>query len=766
MSQTPKKLQAFAFMLTVLVCECFSQQSKGTIKGVVKDQLGGLIVNATVVAKDVKGVEKSVATNSTGKYEFKTLTPGYYDLRVVARGFSAFEEKNVLVQSSRTTTLDVELSVALEEESVTVDDKGVSTDSDRNADALILRGRELESLPNDPEALVAALRAMAGPTQGENGAQVKVDGFSNGQIPPKEAIREVRINQNPYSAENEYPGWGGIEIYTQPGSDKWHGGGSFGFDDESLNSRNPFAPRRAPYQQRAYNANLTGPIIPKHASFSFYMGRYASDGNSVVNATILDPTTLKPDLFNQTFITPQVSAYITARVDLKINKKHTLVGNYEYNDSSQDLQGIGGFSLPSRAFRGRHNNYTLQLTETAILNEKTINETRLQVIHSIFRQTANAALPALNVLDSFFGGGAQVGTSSNQQDRAELQNFTSWSVGNHFLKMGARIRYVRVKSISPANFGGSYTFAGGTGPSLEANDQVLPNGAMTELSSLERYRRTLLFARRGLSPAEIRSLGGGATQFSIAGGNPEAEVNQSDISFYLQDEWKLRPNFSISPGLRYENQNNISSNLNLAPRIAFAWSPSFGSKKKPPQPSDNKNTALAKSTPSTPPKPAAPSQPKTVIRAGFGIFYNRISEDLTLQALRFNGLNQRQFVVSDPLVLDLFPAVPAINLLDVFAQPQTRWFVGPNLAPGYSLRSSFSLEHQLPRNFRFELTYSHSQTLRALRTVNINSPLAGTYDPAVPSSGMRPLGQSAGNILQYQSTGRSTYDSFSVNVSG
>src|SRR5213595_1471498 len=75
--------------------------------------------------------------------------------------------------------------------------------------------------------------------------QIKVDGFSNGKILPKEQIREVRINSNPYSAENEYPGWGGIEIYTQPGSDKFHGNASFNFSDESLNSRNPFALRRA-----------------------------------------------------------------------------------------------------------------------------------------------------------------------------------------------------------------------------------------------------------------------------------------------------------------------------------------------------------------------------------------------------------------------------------------------------------------------------------------------------------------------------------------
>ena len=129
---------------------------------------------------------------------------------------------------------DMQLSIGSVEQIVTVDNKGVSTDSDRNADALVLGLKELEALPTDPDALAAALQAMAGPSLGdENGgtAQIKVDGFSNGKIPPKDQIREVRINQNPYSAENEYPGWGGIEIYTQPGSDKFHGSAAFNFND-------------------------------------------------------------------------------------------------------------------------------------------------------------------------------------------------------------------------------------------------------------------------------------------------------------------------------------------------------------------------------------------------------------------------------------------------------------------------------------------------------------------------------------------------------
>jgi hypothetical protein len=764
------KLLPVTLVLSLVVGNGLAQQRTGTLKGTVADQLGSLIVNATILLHDARGAERKTATNSSGIFEFRGLPAGKYDLKVVATGFDLSEQRNVEVTPGRTTTLELQLSISAVEQSVTVDQRGVSTDSDRNADAIILRGRDLEALPSDPEALAAALQAMAGPTTGENGAaQVKVDGFSNGQIPPKEAIREIRVNQNPYSAENEYPGWGGIEIFTQPGSEKLHGGVAFGFNDESLNTRNPFAPVRAPFQQRSINANLSGPIVPKRASFAAYLGRSGTDSNAIVNATILDAA-FKPVRFNQTFVTPQTSTYASGRSDLKLNNKHTLVGNYEYNQYAQNLQGIGGFALPSRATTSRSVSHTLQLTETAVLSEKMINETRLQLSHNVFQQRANITLRALNVQDSFYGGGAQTGVASNRQDRAEVQNFLSWSTGNHFLKIGERLRYVKVTSISPANFNGTYTFAGGTGPQLDANDQVVPGGAVVTISSLERYRRTEVFRASGKSAAEIRSLGGGATQFSIAGGNPQASVRQTDVSLYFQDEWKVRPNFTLSPGLRYENQNNIESNWNFAPRIAFAWSPASSRKNQPEAktttPAQPGTSATAAAKPAGPAAPAPPKQSKTVIRGGIGIFYNRIQEGQVLDTRRFNGFNQQQFVVTDPAVLDSFPIPPLISTLEAFAQPQTRRLLGLNLAPSLSLRSSFSVERQLPHGLRLTLSYSHAHTLRTGRTVNINAPLAGTFNPAIPTSGVRPLGQASGNILESQSSGRFVNDSLSVNLYG
>jgi len=762
----------------VLICSVASyvlgQQTTGALKGTVTDQLGSLVVGAKVTLRNARGFSTTANTNSAGVYEFRRLEAGKYELRIDSPGFSVFEDKAVEVRARELKTLDVQLEVAIEEQQVTVDDRNISTDADNNANAIVLRGKELEALPNDPQALAQALQAMAGPTDPEAGgqAQIKVDGFSNGQIPPKEAIREVRINNNPFSAENEFPGWNGIEIFTQPGADKWHGGFSFDFNDESLNSRNPFTTKRAPYQYRAYNFSLSGPVIPKRASFSFYFGRYASDANSVVNARILDPVTLRPVTVNESFVTPDVNNYGNGRFDFKINKVHTLVGRLNYNRSTQDQQGIGGYSLPSRAYRGLRSSLVVQLTETALINEKTVNETRFQFTRGRFNQSSIVDAFALNVQDSFSGGGAQVGASSNETDRYELQNFTSWTHGNHFLKVGGRLRHVKVDSVSPGNFGGTWTFAGGRGPRLDDNDHVvLVNNQpdIIDLSSLERYRRTLAFTRAGMTPAAIRLLGGGATQFSIAGGNPEALVKQTDVAIYMQDEWKVRPNFTLSPGFRYENQSNIDSDYNFAPRIAFAWSPVFGHKKAAaaPKPATIPATGTAATAPG--PAPAGPTPagpPKTVFRGGLGVFYWRTSEDITLQAIRFNGTNQQQFLVTNPLVLDLFPTVPSVDTLDDFAQPQIRRVLSDDFQTQRQLRFMFTVERSLPANVKLSLTYMHGRAARSQRLVNINAPLGGTFIPGVPNSGVRPFGADAGNILEYQSTGRSVSNTLSVNING
>ena len=99
----------------------------------------------------------------------------------------------------------------------------ISTAPDANASAVIIKGEDLNALSDDPDELQNELTALAGPAAGPNGGQIYIDGFTGGQLPPKSSIREIRVNQNPFSAEYDRLGYGRIEIFTKPGTDQLHG---------------------------------------------------------------------------------------------------------------------------------------------------------------------------------------------------------------------------------------------------------------------------------------------------------------------------------------------------------------------------------------------------------------------------------------------------------------------------------------------------------------------------------------------------------------
>ena len=261
--------------------------------------------------------------------------------------------------------------------------------------------------------------------------------------------------------------------------------------------------------------------------------------------------------FTDVFRTPQRRFGINPRIDYQINPKNTLTVRYGFTTAYIQGAGIGGFNSGLSRYASREQEHTLQVTETAVLGTKRVNETRFQFFRTYGPNVADDLSPALLVLGSFNGGGAQIGHSSDARTSYELQNYTSIVSGNHSWKFGARLRRESDDNMSPQNFGGTFSFGGGTAPELDANNQPLPGPVLAPITSIERYRRTLLFQQLGYSPLQIRALGGGATQFSINAGNPEISANQFDVGFFVGDDWRVRPNLTLSLGLRYETQNNI-----------------------------------------------------------------------------------------------------------------------------------------------------------------------------------------------------------------
>jgi hypothetical protein len=717
-----------------------AQQRLGSLKGQVLDELGGAIVGVAVTAVDGKGIEKSVVTNDGGTYTINGLTPGKYTLRAINAGFAMFENTEVEVVAGKAQQVDITLKVAIEEQKVIVstENQGLTTEPENNAGAVVLKGEDIDALPDDPDDLAAALQALAGPSAGPNGGQIFVDGFTGGRLPPRASIREIRINSNPFSAEYDRLGFGRIEILTRPGTDRYRGQVNFNFNDDALNSRNAFATARPPHQSRQYGGNLGGPIIKRKASFFFDFDKRDVDDESVIVAKVLDANRQIVS-FNQTVPIPNRRTSFGPRVDYQINTNHTLIARYNYQKST-NIRGVGGFNLPSREYDSENSEQSIQLTETAIINKTIVNETRFQFEHGISRQNADNSIPTISVSEAFTDGGSQVGAANRTTNSWELTNNTSFAKANHSFKIGIRARGVRISDFSPQNFGGSYNFFGGDlAPVLDANDQVL-NVPFQRITSIERYRRTIVFQAQGKTAAEIRALGGGATQFSLSAGNPQSKISQWDYGVFGQDDWKLRPNFTLSLGLRYENQSNIDSNINVAPRVGFAWSPGG-------------------------------AQSKTVFRGGYGVFYERVGENLSLQALRFNGTNQQQFTVLNP---DFFPVIPTTAQLIAFSVPGSVYQLADNLQAPYTLQAVGSVERQLPHNLTIAASYINIRTLHGLRTRPLNAPLPGTFNPNVPGSGVHPLvcadyipptvnPSTRCNIFQYESSGRYNQNQFILN---
>jgi hypothetical protein len=709
--------------ITLLMCVSVApaQQSLGSFRGQVADEFGGLIVGATVTATGADGAQKTTVTDGEGNYALNGLPPGRYIIRATAPGFALFENPEVELAAGQREQLKITMSVSLEKEEVAVaSEAGVSTEPENNAGALVLRGTDLDTLPDDPDELAAALQALAGPSAGPNGGQFFIDGFTGGRLPPKESIREIRINQNPFSAEYDRLGFGRVEILTKPGTDKLRGQVFFNFNDESFNSRNAFAPNRAPFQARQFGGSLSGPIIKKKASFFFDFERRETDDNAVINSRIIDTSNpLLPEVpFSLAVVTPARRMTMSPRFDYQLNSANTLVARYTYTRNRLEDSGIGGFSLQERAYDTFNTEHTFQVTETAVLSPTVINETRFQYVHGRREQEGDNSVPSILVSDAFYGGGSQIGLSFNNEDRWELQNNTSWIMSRHSFRAGARMRGVRVTDFSENNFGGTFTFSGRTGPNAP--------------TSLDVYRATLL-----------NSPGFFPSQFSIAAGNPEAKVSQVDFGGFIQDDWRVRPNLTLSMGLRYEAQTNLGSKYNFAPRIGFAWSPGG----------------------------AGARQPKTVVRGGFGIFYDRFNENLTLQTIRFNGINQQQYLITSPARLDqvIFNLdgtvvnAPTPAELAAFAQPQNIRLSADDLESPYTMQGVISVERQLPYRFTLATTFVSSRTLHMFRSRNINAPLPGTFIPLVQCSGIRPF-NTCNNFYEYESTGRLNQNQLIISV--
>ena len=719
------------------------RQATTSLQGRVTDDLGGVIPNAIVTVISSNQMKTTAKSNDQGVFIVGGLAAGKYIVTVEAAGFAQYES-DLSVSAERRAVLNIKMTVAIPRQNLTIpaDDSRPSLDPDRNKGGIVLRGADLDSLPDDPEELANALQAMAGPSAGLDGGQIFIDGFSNGSVPSKSAIREIRINQNPFAAEHDRIGFGRIEIFTRSGDAEYHGGAIVFYNNRAFNTSNPFVSNHPPYHFVFYGGDFSGPIVNKDSTFTLNFLRRDIEDNSIVNATILD-TSLTPTTFNRAVVAPRKFLDITPRFDHQFNKNNTLALRYSYTRLSFQNAGVGQFSLPSRGYKSSNTEHSLQLTDTALLGSNAVNELRLQYFRGRTDQAGSAAglIPTILVRDSFIDGGPQISEANNTIGRVELQNYTTWLKGRHTLRFGGRLRRASLEDLSTANFEGMYLFLGAVAPVLDAKNRVVFGAhsfpLFESITSLEGYRRTLLFRREVVGPKDITALGGNPTFLQITIGDPGARVRRIDFGGFLQDDWRLRPNFTMSYGLRYEAQSNVDSNYGFAPRLAFAWSPGMSSARSP----------------------------KTVVRGGAGIFYERVSEGLSLQATRFDGVRQSEFLIPGPAQLGLYPELPSADALKRLGEFKTIVRLAPDLTVPYTIQSGISVERQWWSRITTSLAFLSARGVHYLRSRNVNAPLPGTFDPRIRSSGIRPFGNT-GNVSEYESNGIFKQRQLVLNASG
>jgi hypothetical protein len=698
-SVTAAYAQTPAAPAVALAAQAAAPATTASLHGHIADPTGALIPGASVVIATPAG--KTVATTTAdalGSYQLSGLAPGSYIVRASFEGFAPFELPAIQLAAGQVKRVDISMAMQVEQQSVTVTDETatVNVEASGNANSIILKGKDLDALSDDPDELSNELTALAGPSAGPNGGQIYIDGFSGGQLPPKSAIREIRINQNPFSAEFDRLGYGRIEILTKPGTDKLHGQFFIQGNDKSFNTGNPFTSTIPDYHSYQFNGTVSG-AISKTASFfvsAEQRNTQNADAWAIPDAVLQDSSGVYVDVPNYgvSLLNRRIRDNASARFDWQLGAKNTFTARYGFW-AEFEHGDLNSGSLPSASTHESNTEHNVQLSDAIIVNEHTVNESRFQYERQNENHYPDSADRTINVTGNFTGGGYSGQKSLDHTTRLEFQNLTTMSHGAHAIKFGTRMRDTRDANLTSANFNGSFTF--------DSADKYLnmANG----LASLTEPNTFADLVTAGFGPTSASYTGcanGGTSCQSVL-------ANVFDLALFVQDDWKFNPRLTLSGGLRWEAQNHVSDHSDWAPRVAFAYALDGNGKDK---------------------------KAKTVVRGGYGFFYDRFGSNNLLTINRANL--QSKYVFNYPTCTVSATSLDAIDLnknncrstsaTSSNSSAQVKYEVAPHYHSPYTGQAGASLERQLFPGTSLTLTYLHSFGVHQITTRNANQAVGGT----------------------------------------
>jgi hypothetical protein len=505
---------------------------QGTVSGTVQDPTGAVIAGARVELRSQTAAVQTTTTDNTGSFKFSRVPSGTYKVQVQSTGF-ALQTIDLKVGAGSPAPLHVSMSIErLSQEATitsTASEAQISTETSHNQDSISLTTNELKDLPIFDQDYVGTLSRFVDPgATGTSGVSLVVDGIEANSIGVSaSAIKEVKINNDPYSAEFFRPGRGRIEVTTKPAEPEFHGAFNFTFRDARLNARDTFAVVRPPEQRRIYEGAFTGPVfrIPK-TTFLISVDRDEEDLQAVVNAVGPDGP------IRQNIATPFRNIMAAGVITHFFSDTNSFTLRFTYEDSSQKNQGVGGITLPEAGVNTSSRESDLVYTQQTVFSPKLINQFRILLGREM--QPADSINPdrSIVVADAFIGGGAQA-DSLRTERHIQLTDVVSYSTGRHVIKTGLNV----------------------------------PDWSQRGFDNDQNKLGTFFFS----SLADFNA--GKPSSFKQQVGDGHIRFLEKVIGGFVLDDFRFRPNLMFSAGLRYDWQNYFHANNNFGPRFSFAYSP-------------------------------------------------------------------------------------------------------------------------------------------------------------------------------------------------
>jgi len=768
-----RSLTSPLIVLLLVAASCADDLDNIVFEGVIKDTSGSVIVAATVSAVQLAtGVERTADTDERGRYRITVSEPGTYQIKVIVSGFSEQKSKEITTVAGRTFVMDLTIVPSGVSEQVTVTASAPQlVDTNRTVVGDTLAQRELDELPivsRDPLQLVFLLGGVAEAplstagladegrgffvrgTPEEAGSfsltgapatsnNITIDGLDNNDDRSArerislnvDSVAEVQIITNQYAAEYGRASGGRINLRTQAGTNVYHANLNAYFNDEALNantfSRNARGLGRLSEQQRREAATLSGPVRKNRDFFFASFERFDFPDFAEISASVPiesnpsfplpkpnQPVTVgsATGLFKDEIETPETTNLTNLRIDTVFSPTHNAVARIDSLRGQNGRGFPGGTRLPETILVGGRNSFSIGGSDYFVLGTRFVNQAKVQYSQLTPRSSSIAGSIGVVIESPKVTAGQFTGSDSSpafarEERRVQLQDNIAMSVGTHILKSGVDAQLIRSTFTDMFATEGEFTFAG--------VDDFLTN-------SPNRFVQRF---------------------------NTTSRAKNDVIGLFMQDEWKVRPNLTLSLGVRWDAETILSDRNNISPRIAIAWDPFGGT-------ASQRLRGL--------------SQPgKTVVRAGFGLFYNRA----LLRTIDDFALGRTTTIVDSDLVPAVLDAVkfprPLSNpkLISDFGIRETSFLrrVSPALQIPYTVQTGLGIERQLGANLVATVDYIFTRGAHLWRETNINAPAlpigfrsfteyleSRDFDNRPDSDGRRPVSSTSADVVRFDNS--------------